>query len=73
MDLLAWAGDASLAFAEWELAAQAAGEPVTLRVAGRFDLAGGLVLSARAYFDTLELATRLAAPSRASERAEARA
>jgi ketosteroid isomerase-like protein len=64
LELEAWAGDASLAFAEWRLTARLGGEPVTLRMADRFDLAGGTILAARAYFDTLELAARLAREAR---------
>lgn len=60
MELLAWAGDDALAFAEWRLSGELGGRPVSIAVADRFDLAGGLILAARAYFDTLELATTLA-------------
>lgn len=63
MELLQWAGDDSLAFAEWRLQAETTGVPVTIGVVDRFDLAAGLILSGRAYFDTLELATTLAAVS----------
>jgi ketosteroid isomerase-like protein len=61
LELLEWAGDDALAFAEWRLRGQSAGVPLTLDVATRLDLAGGLILAARAYFDTLGLATALAA------------
>lgn len=60
MELLTWAGDASLAFAEWRLHGSLGGEPIVLPIADRFDLAGGAILAARAYFDTLDLAGRLA-------------
>jgi limonene-1,2-epoxide hydrolase len=68
MELVTWAGDDALAFAEWELHARLADGPLRLRVADRFDHAGGQIVAGRAYFDTLELATRLAgiAPSRAA-------
>lgn len=59
MELVAWAGDDALAFAEWRVEAEVGGEPLSLGVVDRFDLAGGLVLAGRAYFDTLELAARL--------------
>jgi uncharacterized protein (TIGR02246 family) len=63
MKRVAFAGDDRLAFAEWEIHASLAGEPVLLRVADRFDWAGGGIVAGRAYFDTLELAGRLAAPA----------
>ncbi|HKJ23600.1 MAG TPA: nuclear transport factor 2 family protein [Myxococcota bacterium] len=61
MERVAFAGDDGLAFVEWEIHAALAGEPVLLRVADRFDWAGGQIVAGRAYFDTLELAARLAA------------
>jgi len=61
MEPVAWAGDDALAFVEWEIHGVLAGEPVLLRVADRFDWAGGQIVAGRAYFDTLELAARLAA------------
>ena len=60
LELLQWAGDEALAFGEWRLQAEMAGAPVTIGIAARFGLTGGLILSGRAYFDTLELATALA-------------
>ena len=60
LELLQWAGDGSLAFAELRLCAERAGVPLALDLAVRFDLAGGLVLASRVYLDTLELATALA-------------
>jgi hypothetical protein len=63
MELLQWAGDDSLAFVEWRLQAETARARVTIGIVGRFDLAGGLILSGRTYFDTLELATTLAMAS----------
>jgi len=60
-DALQWAGDDSLVFLEWKLSAQLGGEPFAIGGVDRFDLAAGLALHARSYFDTLDLATRLAA------------
>jgi ketosteroid isomerase-like protein len=49
------AGDATLAFAEWRARATVNGRERAFGVADRFDLAGGRILSARAYFDSLAL------------------
>ncbi len=59
MELLTWAGDDALAFAEWRLSGEVVGRRVFVDVADRFDLAGGLILAGRAYFDTLSLAATL--------------
>lgn len=59
LELLSWAGDDSLCFAEWQLTATVAGERFSQAIVDRFDIAAGQVLAARAYFDTLGLAQRL--------------
>ncbi|MDJ0849984.1 MAG: nuclear transport factor 2 family protein [Myxococcota bacterium] len=56
MELVAWAGDAELVFLEWK--ARALG--LSFGVADRIDRAAGKQ-DARAYYDTLTLATALAA------------
>lgn len=61
MELISWAGDDALCFAEWRITANVAGERFSQEGVDRFDLAGGGVLACRAYFDTLGLAQRLAA------------
>ncbi len=66
LELLQWAGDDDLAFVELRLTAEVLGQPFALGMVDRLDLAGGLVLAARAYFDTLELATRFAAATEES-------
>jgi hypothetical protein len=60
--LLQWAGDADLVFAEWQLDGSLGGAPFRMGVVERFDRSGGGA-GARAYFDTLALAARLAAPA----------
>lgn len=52
---LAFAGDAALCFAEWRVTCG----PISFTRVDRLDCAAGSILAARAYFDTLELATRL--------------
>jgi limonene-1,2-epoxide hydrolase len=54
-----FAGDASLAFVEWEGQVPAPRGPYALGLVERFDLAGGRVLAARAYFDAAALALAL--------------
>jgi hypothetical protein len=63
----AWAGDDTLLFLEWTMTGQLDGESITFAGVDRFDLAAGLALHARSYFDTLELATRLAALAETAE------
>ena len=56
----AFAGDESLAFIEWQGEVPAPRGAYALGLVERFDLAGGRVLAARAYFDTAALARALA-------------
>jgi hypothetical protein len=70
LELLCWAGDDVLAFGEWRMSGRTHGRTIQVGVVDRLDLAAGLVLSARAYFDTLDLLNALAPPSEAA--AEAR-
>jgi hypothetical protein len=58
-----WAGDAELLFVEWSANARVGEAPLALGGVDRFELAGGRVRHARSYFDTLAVATRLAAAS----------
>jgi hypothetical protein len=60
-ELQHWAGDDELLFLEWKATASVGGELLTLRLAERLELSAGRVRDGRAYFDTLELAARLAA------------
>ena len=60
-DVEQWAGDETLVFLEWRATAQLGGAPLAIGGVDRFDLAAGLALHGRSYFDTLGLATRLAA------------
>jgi limonene-1,2-epoxide hydrolase len=59
VDVETWAGDESLVFLEWKATAQLGKESISVAGVDRFDLAAGLVLHGRSYFDTLELAGRL--------------
>jgi hypothetical protein len=61
LELEAWAGDDSLLFFEWTARATVGGAPIAVGVAERVDRAAGPATCARSYFDTLALATRLAA------------
>jgi hypothetical protein len=56
-----WAGDDELVFVEWEASGKVGGVLFPLGVVERFDRRGGAAAGARAYLDTLALATRLAA------------
>jgi hypothetical protein len=55
----AFAGDESLVFIEWQGEVEVPRGRYALGLVERFDLAGGRVLSARAYFDTAALARAL--------------
>lgn len=59
-----WAGDDELVFVEWEVRGKISGAPFPLGVVERFDRRGDGV-RVRACFDTLALATRLAAAAAA--------
>jgi hypothetical protein len=59
---LAWAGDRALRFTEWQVRGRIGGEEVAFCAAERTDLEAGNTL---AYFDSLALATRLAAAASA--------
>ena len=61
LELRAWAGDDTLLFLEWQARGRLGGAPFAVGVAERLELSGGRVTAAHSYFDTLELATRLAA------------
>jgi hypothetical protein len=61
VDVETWAGDDTLVFLEWKASARLGGESIAIGGVDRFDLAAGLALHARSYFDTLDLANRLAA------------
>jgi len=64
LELESWAGDDTLIFLEWRATAELAGQPLAFGLAERLDLATGHVLHGRAYFDTLEIASRLAAATK---------
>ena len=54
------AGDDGLGFLEWEARVGVGDEVLTLRGTDRYDWAPGGILASRRYYDTLELANRLA-------------
>ena len=60
LELQHWAGDAELLFIEWRARASVAGSPIALGIVERVDLVAGSAPDAHSYFDTLELANRLA-------------
>lgn len=60
MDLLTWAGDDEVLFLEWQARGTIGEARVIFGIAERFDLAAGLILHGRTYFDTLALAGAMA-------------